>query len=232
MNYTGDRRSILTLAHELGHGLRRPGPAARAVQRLDAADDGRDRVGLRRVAHLPLAHAGRDRPAPPARPPGAGRIEDAIATTWRQITMNRFEHAVHTGRREGGELAPDAISAAWLETQGTLFDDSVDDRLRRLVELRAPLRVRPGLRLRVRHLRVSLLARDLPVVRAGGRGDRRPVLRGSLRAAAARTRRSAWRRSSASTSPTRRSGRVGSRRSTSCSARPRRSRTKRSIAGR
>src|SRR5262245_64783820 len=40
--------------------------------------------------------------------------------------MTRFEHAVHTGRRDGGELAPDAISAAWLETQGLLFDDSVD----------------------------------------------------------------------------------------------------------
>ncbi len=49
---------------------RRARPAARALQRLDAADAGRDGVGVRRVADLPLAHGGRDRPAPPARPPG------------------------------------------------------------------------------------------------------------------------------------------------------------------
>jgi oligoendopeptidase F len=40
--------------------------------------------------------------------------------------MNRFEHAVHTGRRDDGELSPDGISAAWVESQQALFADSVD----------------------------------------------------------------------------------------------------------
>ena len=55
----------------------------------------------------------------------SGRIEDAIATTFRQIAMNRFEHAVHTARREDGEIAPERVGELWLEAQAALFGDSV-----------------------------------------------------------------------------------------------------------
>jgi oligoendopeptidase F len=125
MNYTGDRRSILTLAHELGHGLHgvlsQPlglfnsstplttaetasvfGEALTFEVLLAAEDDPRRRLDLL-----------------------TGRIEDAIATTFRQIAMNRFENAVHTERREQGELAPERIAELWLEAQDTLFADSV-----------------------------------------------------------------------------------------------------------
>jgi len=126
MNYTGDRRSVLTLAHELGHGLHgvmaQPlGPfnastplttaetasvfgEALTVKRLLAAeDDPRRRLDLL-----------------------TGRIEDAIATVFRQIAMNRFEHAVHTERRTRGEIAPERVAELWLEVQTELFADSVD----------------------------------------------------------------------------------------------------------
>jgi oligoendopeptidase F len=126
MNYTGDRRSVLTLAHELGHGLHGvlAGPLglfnsstplttaetasvfgeALTFERLLAdEDDPRNRLDLL-----------------------AGRIEDAIATTFRQIAMNRFEHAAHTERRGQGELAPERIGELWLEAQNALFGDSVE----------------------------------------------------------------------------------------------------------
>jgi oligoendopeptidase F len=126
LNYTGDRRSILTLAHELGHGLHgvlaQPlglfnastplttaetasvfGEALTFKSLLAAEDDPRRRLDLL-----------------------TGRIEDAIATVFRQISMNRFEDAVHTERRTVGELAPDRISELWLDQQTRLFDDSVD----------------------------------------------------------------------------------------------------------
>ena len=125
-NYTGDRRSILTLAHELGHGLHgalsQPlglynastplttaetasvfGEALTFKRLLAVEDDPRRRLDLL-----------------------AGRIEDAIATVFRQITMNRFEHAVHTERREAGEIAPERFGELWLEQQATLFSDAVD----------------------------------------------------------------------------------------------------------
>ena len=125
MNYTGDRRSILTLAHELGHGLHgvlaQPlgyfnsstplttaetasvfGEALTFERLLADEDDPRRRLDLL-----------------------TGRIEDAIATTFRQIAMNQFEHAAHTERREKGELAPERVGELWLEAQTALFGDSV-----------------------------------------------------------------------------------------------------------
>jgi oligoendopeptidase F len=126
MNFTGDRRSILTLAHELGHGLHgsltQPlglfnadtplttaetasvfGEALTFKRLLAIEEDPRKRLNLL-----------------------AGRIEDSIATVFRQIAMNRFEHAVHTERREQGEIATDRFEELWLETQTQMFEDSVD----------------------------------------------------------------------------------------------------------
>jgi oligoendopeptidase F len=55
----------------------------------------------------------------------AERIDGAIATVFRQMAMNRFEHLVHTGRREAGELSADRFAELWTETQTELFGDSV-----------------------------------------------------------------------------------------------------------
>ena len=40
--------------------------------------------------------------------------------------MNRFEHAVHTARRESGELPPERFGELWLETQADLLGDAVE----------------------------------------------------------------------------------------------------------
>jgi oligoendopeptidase F len=126
LNYTGDRRSVLTLAHELGHGLHgylaaplglfnasTPlttaetasvfGEALTFKRLLAVEDDPRRRLELL-----------------------AGRIEDSIATVYRQIAMNRFEDAVHTWRRDEGELSPEKFQELWLGTQADMFGDSVD----------------------------------------------------------------------------------------------------------
>ncbi len=126
MNYTGDRRSILTLAHELGHGLHgylsiplglfnadTPlttaetasvfGEALTFKRLLSLEEDPRRRLDLL-----------------------AGRIEDSIATVFRQISMNRFEDLVHNERRDEGELSPERFEECWLGTQRQLFGDSVN----------------------------------------------------------------------------------------------------------
>jgi oligoendopeptidase F len=56
----------------------------------------------------------------------ADRIDGAIATVFRQMAMNRFEHLVHTGRRREGELSVERICELWVETQAELFGDSVE----------------------------------------------------------------------------------------------------------
>ncbi len=126
MNYTGERRAILTLAHELGHGLHgviaQPLGLFNASTPLTTAETA-SVFGEALTFDLMLANEDDPRLRLDLL---AGRIEDAIATTFRQIAMNRFEHAVHTERRERGEIASERISELWIEQQSALFGDSVD----------------------------------------------------------------------------------------------------------
>jgi oligoendopeptidase F len=126
MNYTGDRRAILTLAHELGHGLHgvlaQPLGLFNASTPLTLAETASVFGESLTFASLSAAETDPRRRLDLL----AGRIEDAIATTFRQIAMNRFEEAVHNGRRQDGELAPDRVSELWIEAQEQLFGGSVD----------------------------------------------------------------------------------------------------------
>jgi oligoendopeptidase F len=126
MNFTGERRSILTLAHELGHGLHgalaMPLGLYNADTPLTTAETASvfgEALTFKRLLALE---------DDPTRKLNllAGRIEDSIATVFRQIAMNRFEDVVHTTRREQGELAPERIEELWLESQRQMFGDSVD----------------------------------------------------------------------------------------------------------
>jgi oligoendopeptidase F len=126
LNFTARRRDILTMAHELGHGLHAALAQPRGIfhqstpltlaetasvfgetlvfeRLLAAAKDDEERLGLL-----------------------AERIDGAIATVFRQMAMNRFEHLVHTGRRSEGELSTDRVNELWVQTQAELFGDSVE----------------------------------------------------------------------------------------------------------
>ena len=56
----------------------------------------------------------------------ASKIEDAFATIFRQIAMNRFEDGYHNARRNEGELPAERLSEIWLETQKAMFEGSVE----------------------------------------------------------------------------------------------------------
>jgi oligoendopeptidase F len=53
------------------------------------------------------------------------KIEDTFATVFRQTAMNRFEEAIHTARRSGGELTAERFSELWMESQKAMFQGSV-----------------------------------------------------------------------------------------------------------
>ncbi|HET9507012.1 MAG TPA: M3 family metallopeptidase, partial [Gaiellaceae bacterium] len=55
-----------------------------------------------------------------------GRIDDTIATVFRQIALNRFEHEIHTGRRDEGELPVDRIAELWRAEQERMLGDAVE----------------------------------------------------------------------------------------------------------
>jgi oligoendopeptidase F len=56
----------------------------------------------------------------------AEAIEGQIATVFRQVAMNQFEHEVHTARREQGELSVERIGELWVRTQSELLGDAVE----------------------------------------------------------------------------------------------------------
>ena len=114
MNYMGERRDVLTLAHELGHAVHQtmcqPMGTLLADTPLTLAETA-SIFGEGLVFEKLLAEAS------PAERRGllAGKIEDGINTVVRQIAFHRFETRFHDTRRQG-ELSADAIGALWMET--------------------------------------------------------------------------------------------------------------------
>ena len=126
LNFTARRRDVLTMAHELGHGLHaalaQPQGVFHQSTPLTLAETA-SVFGEALVFGRMLGEA-EDDDAKLALL--AERIDGAIATVFRQMAMNRFEHLVHTRRRAEGELSVDRICDLWVETQMELFGDSVE----------------------------------------------------------------------------------------------------------
>ena len=126
LNYTARRRDVMTIAHELGHGLHSALAERQSVFHqgtpLTVAETA-SVFGETLVFERLLAESGSDRERLELL---AGRIDDSIATVFRQMAMNRFEHLVHTRRRSQGELSDQDISQAWVESQREMLGDSVE----------------------------------------------------------------------------------------------------------
>jgi|SRR5215217_1072013 len=124
MNYMGERRDVLTLAHELGHAVHQTLCAPLGTLLADtpltlaetASIFGEGLVFERLLAE---ATTPADRKALLA-----GKIEDGLNTVVRQIAFHRFETRFHDARAEG-ELSPDDIGGLWLETMGESLGPAV-----------------------------------------------------------------------------------------------------------
>jgi oligoendopeptidase F len=126
LNFTAQRRDVLTMAHELGHGLHaalaQPQGVFHQSTPLTLAETA-SVFGEALVFGRMLADAPNDEQRLGLL---AERIDGAVATVFRQIAMNRFEHLIHTRRRAEGELSTDRICESWVEAQRELFGDSVE----------------------------------------------------------------------------------------------------------
>jgi oligoendopeptidase F len=125
MNYTGKIRDVQTLAHELGHGvhqyLSRKQGVLQAGTPLTTAETA-SVFGEQLVFQRLIARETDDRNRLAMI---VGKIDDTIATVFRQVAMNRFEDAVHDARRTTGELSADSFSEHWMGTQRAMFDGAV-----------------------------------------------------------------------------------------------------------
>lgn len=127
MNYTGRENDVATLAHELGHGVHQY-LATNAQGLLNASTPLTTAEMASTFGEMLVFTDLMERePDPQARLAMLSRkIEDAFATVFRQVAMNRFEDGLHTARRTEGELTTDRISSIWMETQRAMFQDSVN----------------------------------------------------------------------------------------------------------
>jgi len=117
LNYQGKPRDVMTLAHELGHGVHQvlaaPNGALMAPTPLTLAETAS--VFGEMLTFRRLLDATKDPVQRKAML--AAKVEDMINTVVRQIAFYSFERKVHLERRNG-ELTADAISELWLSVQG------------------------------------------------------------------------------------------------------------------
>lgn len=126
MSYTGERRSVLTLAHELGHGLHGYLAGEQSLFNAETPLTLAETASVFGEA-LTFGKLLAAEPDPKRRLDLlVGRLDDSVATVFRQIAFNRFEDSIHNARREQGELAPEDISGHWLRTQREVLGDSVE----------------------------------------------------------------------------------------------------------
>jgi oligoendopeptidase F len=126
LNYTARRRDVLTLAHELGHGVHAALGGSQGIFHMStpltlaetASVFGEEIVFGRLLDQAATPESRLDLLA--------AALEDSIATVFRQVAMNRFEHLVHTERRTEGELAVERFNELWAESQAEMLGDAVE----------------------------------------------------------------------------------------------------------
>ena len=126
LSYTGDARSVLVLAHELGHALHGALANSRGVLSMRAPLTLAETASV--FAEALTFRAMYEREDDPAVRLEllSRRLDDSLGTVFRQVAYNRFEDALHTARREEGELSVDRIGRLWVETSSAANGDAVE----------------------------------------------------------------------------------------------------------
>ena len=125
LNYTGTLRDVMTVAHELGHGVHQTLAREQGLFEQDTP------LTLAETASvfgemLVFRRLLREESDPKTRLALlCGKIEDAFATVFRQVVMTRFEEKLHAARRGEGELPIERINALWLEANAPMHGDAV-----------------------------------------------------------------------------------------------------------
>jgi oligoendopeptidase F len=125
LNYLGKPRDVMTLAHELGHGVHQVLAAGQGellsstpLTLAETASVFGEMLTFRRLLSQAKTPAERKTLL-------AGKVEDMINTVVRQIAFYDFECKLHAARAQG-ELTPDDINALWMSVQAQSLGDAFD----------------------------------------------------------------------------------------------------------
>jgi oligoendopeptidase F len=125
LNYLGKPRDVMTLAHELGHGVHQVLAAGQGellsstpLTLAETASVFGEMLTFRALLDAAKTPAERKTLL-------AGKVEDMINTVVRQIAFYDFECKLHAARREG-ELTPDDINALWMSIQAQSLGDAFE----------------------------------------------------------------------------------------------------------
>ncbi len=125
LNYQGKPRDVMTLAHELGHGVHQvlaaPNGALMAPTPLTLAETASvfgEMLTFRKLLDATTDDTQR-------RTMLASKTEDMLNTVVRQIAFYTFERKLHAARREG-ELTSDQICEIWMSVQGESLGPSIN----------------------------------------------------------------------------------------------------------
>jgi oligoendopeptidase F len=125
LNYLGKPRDVMTLAHELGHGVHQVLAAGQGemlsstpLTLAETASVFGEMLTFRRLLDGAKTPAERKTLL-------AGKVEDMINTVVRQIAFYDFECKLHAARAEG-ELTPEDINALWMSVQAQSLGDAFD----------------------------------------------------------------------------------------------------------
>lgn len=125
LNYLGKPRDVMTLAHELGHGVHQVLAAEQGemlsstpLTLAETASVFGEMLTFRTLLDGAKTKAERKTLL-------AGKVEDMINTVVRQIAFYDFECKLHAARAEG-ELTPDDINALWMSVQAQSLGDAFE----------------------------------------------------------------------------------------------------------
>jgi oligoendopeptidase F len=116
LNYLGRTRDVMTLAHELGHGVHQVLAAEQGHLMCDTPLTLAETASVfgEMLTFRSLLEA--EKNAKRRRMLLASKVEDMLNTVVRQVALHAFEAVVHDERRQG-ELTPDRLGEIWMEAQ-------------------------------------------------------------------------------------------------------------------
>ncbi len=123
MNFTERLRDVMTLAHELGHGVHQYLSRSQGYLQCDTPLTTAEMASV--FGEMLTFRRLQERYPEQRLAMLCGKIEDAFATVFRQVVLTRFEQSLHAARAKNGELSADSIDALWMKANQAMMGDVV-----------------------------------------------------------------------------------------------------------